>query len=555
MQEHKKDFADLLGSYRVRAGLKQQELANSVGVHRNTVVKWETRTTFPDARVQVRRLADELYLTKEERKAFFEAAHFSVEEWPLQLWFVPFQRDPFFCGREEELASLRQRLVPGGMTAMTQAISGMGGIGKTHTAIEYAHRFCRCYEAVLWLQADSWEILAEGCARLLAELGSSEQGNTQQPVDEVQRWLRKNRHWLLILDNVEDPQTFLPRIVPTSHQGSVLMTTRVQDVEPLGLTQALAPLSEQEGVLFLLRRTKAIAPEALQHHVSCEQYAEAQRIWQLMEGLPLALDQAAAYILETGCSFSTYLEQYKERRAELLQRRGKRFLGHERSVATTISLAIKQIEGHNQTAGELLRICALLYHEALPEELFQEGAAHFQLSFHTKGEELNLALGLLQEYSLLQRFPESKTFTLHRLVQAVLQDRLSEQERALWTERCLKAVNSVFPAVDHATWLRCKRLVNHALACTSEGVTEPHLQHDLVALLFKTAKYLEDQAQCALADSLFLRILTMYEQVLSVDDQQESEVLTRLVTPYVHQDKYVQAESLYLRYRYSGPNA
>src|SRR6266568_7239102 len=203
MQEPTEDFSDQLGRYLVRAGYTQQELAHQIGMHRNTIVKWLNRTSLPTHRGQVLRLADELALTKEERKTLLLAAGFSLERWPTEVWTVPIARDMFFTGREGVFQSLRELLVPGSTTALTQAISGLGGIGKTHTAAEYAYRFHQDYEAVLWLQADSWEVLVSACVMLADELGLPEQEEADQVVAEVQRWLRKHRSWLLILDNAE----------------------------------------------------------------------------------------------------------------------------------------------------------------------------------------------------------------------------------------------------------------------------------------------------------------------------------------------------------------
>src|SRR2546421_11948259 len=104
-------------------------------------------------------------------------------------------------------------------------------------------------------------------------------------VAEVQRWLRKHSHWLLILDNVEYPQEILSTFVPKQHQGSILMTTRVHDLEPLAQTQVLSTMSEDEGILFLLRRTKKVASKAALDQASVEQQEEARQIWQLMDGL------------------------------------------------------------------------------------------------------------------------------------------------------------------------------------------------------------------------------------------------------------------------------
>jgi transcriptional regulator with XRE-family HTH domain len=198
MKDQSEDFADQLGRYLMHAGFTQQELASRIGMHRNTVVKWLNRTSRPTSRGQVLRVSDELFLSKDERQALIQAAGFSVERWPTEVWMIPHQRDMFFTGRDEIFQSLHELLVPGSTTALTQAISGLGGIGKTHTAVEYAYRFHQNYEAVLWLQADSWELLVSECIKLADELGLSEQKETDEVVREVQHWLQKHRHWLLM---------------------------------------------------------------------------------------------------------------------------------------------------------------------------------------------------------------------------------------------------------------------------------------------------------------------------------------------------------------------
>ncbi len=229
------------------------------------------------------------------------------------------------------------------------------------------------------MSADSWEVLGSACLKAADELGLPEQREMDLIIEGVQHWLRRHRHWLLILDNVEDPQEILPRFVPTGHQGGVWITTRVNGVEPLAQTHFLSSMTEDEGVLFLLRRTKKLARNGDLKQASTKLNNEALLIWQEMEGLPLALDQAGAYIHETGCSFFDYRELFTSRRAALLQRRGKRFIGHEASVASTFSLAFEKIKSLNSVSADILRACSFLQSEAIPEELFEKGAEHLGL--------------------------------------------------------------------------------------------------------------------------------------------------------------------------------
>jgi len=264
-------------------------------------------------------------------------------------------------------------------TALTQAISGLGGVGKTHTAVEYAYRFHQDYEAVIWLQADSWEILVSGCMQLATELELPEQKEVDRVIAEVQHWLRQHRHWLLVLDNVENPQEILSKFVPTNHHGCVLMTTRVHDVEPFAQTQVLSTMSEDEGILFLLRRTRRIAPNAHLDQANVAHHDEARQIWQLMAGLPLALDQAGAYIKENSCPLIRYLELYQTRRQDLLQARANFNKDYPASVATTWSLSFEKVWQANAAATELLTFCAFLAPADIPEEMIIKGAQHLYL--------------------------------------------------------------------------------------------------------------------------------------------------------------------------------
>jgi len=552
MAEYKEDFADLLGRYLSRAGLTQQELATEIGMHRNTVVKWMNRTApHPRSPGQVLRIADALSLLKEERKALLQVANFPVEHWPTEVWTVPQHRDMFFTGRDAIFEALRTLLVPGSTTALIQAISGLGGVGKTHTAIEYAYRFHQDYEAILWLQADSWKSLVPGCIQLAEELALPEQKEADQTVVEIQRWLRQHRNWLLILDNVEQPQEMLGKFVPTLHQGCVLVTTRIHTFEPFAQTQVLPVMSDQEGMLFLLRRTKRIAPHAGLEQASQVQRDEARQIWELVEGLPLALDQAGAYIVKTGRSFLAYREQYSHRRMELLSTRGKPFLGHEASVETTFSLAFERIETLNPVAADILRACSLLYTEDIPEELFQEGAEHLGPRLAAEKEHWDLALALLQDYSLVQRNLEKKTFTLHRLVQAVLQDVLPEKEQEEWAKRTVLAINSVFPKqilrVDVGIWKQCERVLPQIRA-SEQLIKDYNLALPESANLLNRAALYIYHAVPALyleAEQFYRHSIDIYTNLFGTEHPDTIEETENLAILYETRGKYKEAESLY----------
>jgi tetratricopeptide (TPR) repeat protein/transcriptional regulator with XRE-family HTH domain len=539
-------FGSLLGRYRNDYGWSQNDLAKKVGVSRGSIALWESGERHPQFRGEVLRLADELHLSKEERKAFFLAANFTVERWPVEVWNVPHHRKPFFVGREGLLQSLRKDLVPGGRTtALTQAISGLGGIGKTQVAVEYAHRCAHDYEAVLWLQADSWQILTVECLRLAIEdLGLPEQQEADKQVEEVKRWLQTHRRWLLILDNVEEPQEILPRFLPTKHQGSVLVTTRRRDVESLAQSKILHVFSRYEGVLFLLRRTGKIRRKAPLRAATREAILLAKNLYTLLDGLPLALDQAGAYIAENGCSLQRYIDLYQQFRPGLLDHR-EATEDHPDSVLITFLLSWEQIKKRNMLAGKILQFCAFLASDQIPEQLVVDGITPEGTRDTRDALGMDEALGLLYRYSLIER--AEQTLSLHRLVQEVMQEVLSGEEKHQWMKRAIRVVNASFPNGEHGTWPLCEFLLSHALMCVKWTLVLEQKEPDGIRLLDTTGRYLYERAQYKEAEPLLQRALSIREEHLGTTHPDTAASLNNLAQLYRAQGRYPEAELLLQR--------
>ena len=173
-------------------------------------------------------------------------------------WNLP-PRNPFFTGRDEYLKKLEDGLAHG----RAQAISGLGGIGKTQTAIEYAYRHRDQYRAVLWSGADSRDALVSGFGAIasLLDLPEKDEKDANVVAEAVRRWLERQTGWLLILDNVEDLAGVVKPFLPAGGMGHVLMTTRLQATGAIAQNVELEKMELEEGALFLLRRAKLIAPE------------------------------------------------------------------------------------------------------------------------------------------------------------------------------------------------------------------------------------------------------------------------------------------------------
>jgi tetratricopeptide (TPR) repeat protein len=310
-------------------------------------------------------------------------------------------------------------------------------------------------------------------------------------------------------------------------------------------------MDERAGADFLLHRAHLLAPgQALEEATPADQRA-ARRLCQLVGGLPLALDQAGAYIDETQCRIQDYLKFYQQDqqvRAKLLRRRGKLTAGHPESVATTWALAFARVQQANPAAADLLRACAFLAPDLIPEELLRQGAHSWGPALESVAAspfQWNETISELLKYGLIRRSREHQALSLHRLVQTVLKDAMDEPTRQQWVEHTVQAVERVFPGgTDPANWPTCKRLLPHAQTCIEE--------HDLRSqeganLLHRMANYLSEHASYSEAEPLLQRALRIWEQQLGPEHPNMAYPLNDLATLYVEQGKYGQAEPLLQR--------
>ncbi|HEY6409200.1 MAG TPA: NB-ARC domain-containing protein, partial [Ktedonobacteraceae bacterium] len=291
------------------------------------------------------------------------------------------------------------------------AIVGLGGIGKTQLAVEYAYRYRDTYKAILWVKADSRDTIIADLIDLagLLDLPEKQAQDQNITVAAVNRWLETHIGWLLILDNAND-LTIVRDFIPWTSKGHILLTTRAHALGGIAQRIELENMGLEEGALFLLRRSQTIASNAPLNVASPADYERAKQIVTVMDYLPLALDQAGAYIEEVGCTLSEYLELYQQRRTTLLQRRGMSRNDHPESVITTWSLSFQKVEQANPAAAELLRYCAFLSPDDIPVALITEGVSYLSPLLQSLASDplkLDEAMGELLAYSLIRRNAET----------------------------------------------------------------------------------------------------------------------------------------------------
>jgi tetratricopeptide (TPR) repeat protein len=455
-------------------------------------------------------------------------------------------RNPFFTGREHVLVQLQEALVKG-----RAALSGLGGIGKTQTAVEYAHRHLDEYACILWGTADSREALVSSYATIasLLKLPESDAKDQTLALEAVKRWLGSNQGWLLILDNADD-LGLAREFIPQGKNGHVLLTTRAQATGAVARLVEIQEMETQEGALLLLRRSKCIRENAPLEAAAEVDRANAKAIVAQLNGVPLAIDQASAYIEETSCGPSGYLDLYRNHSAELLQLRGALSSDHPDPVATTWALSFEKIEKANLAAVELLRFCAFLHPDGIPEEMFSKGAPELGSVLGPVGSDafaLNSAISKILKYSLLRRDPNVRTLEIHRLMQAVLKQGMDENTQRLWAERAVRAVNCAFPEVEFSTWAVCERLLPQAHTC-AELINQWGFEFDEAArLLNQAGSYLYYHGRYADAVPLLERALAISEKALGSEHSDLAASLNNLAALYYNQAQYAKAERLFER--------
>ncbi len=432
-----------------------------------------------------------------------------------------------------------------------QAISGLGGIGKTQLAIEYAYRYRTNYSAVFWVRAESTDLLTSDFLTIAVLLGLPEHSEQDQHkiVSAVLRWLDTHQGWLLILDNTNHLETARP-FIPSAGHGHVLLTTRAFSTGTIAGRIELETMTVEEGMHFLLRRIKSAWTNTPLEKISESVWSLTRTVVEALDGLPLALDQAGAYIEETGTGLRDYLKLYRARRQRLLRTRGQDTTGHPEPVATTWSLSLEKIKQTNPAAAELLCLLALLHPDSIPESMIVEAAAELGPILEPALREefdFNEAIGELHKYSLIKRDPEKKMLVIHRLVQAVIWDGMDSETQRQWAERTVRSINRVFPAVEFVTWDICQHYLPHAQICVTL-VEQWHMEFlEAARLLQRMGEYLQARAQYAEGEPIYQNALALYEGLLGPDHPETAHTLSGLASLYYMQGKYEQAEPLYQR--------
>ena len=381
----------------------------------------------------------------------------------LRVWNVP-PRNPGFTGRDGLLTAVRDRLLAG-EAAVVQALHGMGGVGKTQLAIEYAHRFAADYDMAWWVDAEQDGLIGNQFAALGTALGCVQPGAGSEAVRAaVLADLRQRGQWLLVFDNAEGPAAVTPWL--PGGAGHVLITSR---------QRAWAELAEPVEV-DVLARAESIT--LLRHRVPGLGTADADRLAAQLGDLPLAVAQAAGFMAETGTGAAGYLELLRTQAGQLLDQAAPGS-PYPRSLAAATRLAAGRLDAEDPAAAELASVCAFLASEPIPEDLFTANPGELPGELAARAADplaWRQTLAQLTRQSLARI--DQRGLVLHRLTQAILRDRLTPEQAAA-TRGCSEAILAAANprgTNNPVSWPRWAQLMPHLLAADLAATERPALR-------------------------------------------------------------------------------
>ena len=464
-----------------------------------------------------------------------------------RVWKVP-ARNPNFTGRGPDLKKLAGALAAGAAVTV-HSVHGMGGVGKTQLATEYAHAHATDYDLVWWIAAEEPASIPDQFAALAARLGLDPITDPEALRALVHDRLRGVPGWLLIFDNADQAEDIGPWLptgpLPPGIRDHVIVTTRRGGFAAMGRVLDLDVIALVDAVRMLRARVPDLGQQT------------GKRIAEELGRLPLALEQAAAWLDRSQMPGEEYLELLRSRGAELYARGQV----HDRpdTIATLWEISVGRITAENPAAVQLLGVCAWLAPEPVPLDMFTahadllpeplSSAAADRLAFSD-------AIAVLVDYSLAKRTPAG--LQLHRLVQATIRGRDSSPARpAAHTSRetppvaeqgagsttdllavALRVLRADAPAQIQGApqaWPRWAVLLPHVMAATSHAEhgsrrPRPAVMTDIPWLLDEAGHYLHVQAQLTDAKALHERALAIDEAAYGPDHPAVAFGLNNLAT-------------------------
>ncbi|MFJ3284371.1 FxSxx-COOH system tetratricopeptide repeat protein, partial [Streptomyces sp. NPDC086669] len=438
-----------------------------------------------------------------------------------QVWNVR-GRNPHFTGRADLLTQVREGLL-GGRQAVIQALHGLGGIGKTQIALEYAHRFASQYDTVWWIDAEQADQISVRYTELAARLGIAKPDagadhNTRILLDD----LRTRERWLLILDNADDPRDF-DGLLPVG-PGHVVITSRNPDWNNIVHSLNLGVFSRADSLTYLSARMPGLSLQ------------QADTLADDLGDLPLALAQAAGVVC-SGMTVDRYRQLLTDKTASLLANGLPH--GYTASLAAAVDIATTRIAADHPDATALLRLGAFLGPDPVPTAWLENARDHLTTIAVEPDDFMwpQAALQHLARYGLAR--VDHETFQIHRLTQAILRDHTTDVDTIAVEEDVTAILSTVAPGDPYtpAAWPQWAALASHLAARQHTATHHPHLR----STLRQAFVYLNESGQSRAAHDLTASLQRTWANALGEDHADTLDAAFHVATSLAYRGQYVEA--------------
>ncbi|KAK0720958.1 hypothetical protein B0H67DRAFT_209529 [Lasiosphaeris hirsuta] len=472
-------------------------------------------------------------------------------------FLVPYNRNQEFVGRVKMLDDLKQHLGfshPQGVLGSRVALYGLGGVGKTQTALAYVYWLQEeCPEvSVFWVHASSAERFRQSYASIAQECQVPGHDDPKADVlSLVKTWLQsKDRgRWLMVIDNADDIQLFsqqgnLGQFIPEYTQGSVLATTR-NKVAGSRLTQSgllieVREMDEDESRQLLQGKLKADNPSL----------DDLSTLSSRLEHLPLALVQAAAFMQEMSIAVDEYLRLLENSDQDLINLLSQEFetVGRDReaarAVAETWILSFEQIQRQDTFAAGLLSLMCLFDRQAIPRKFLSDYSERQEQELKGKMQ-LVKALGILRAFSFITE-EKAHGFDMHRLVQLVTRKWLDKKSTMHhFAEEALLVVSHNYPYGDHENLAVCSAYLPHVYAVLKfKGTGSRDKQLARASLLLCAAGLFNYKGQWKEAEGFLIQATGARKDLLGEEHPHTLTSMGSLASTYQNQGRWKEAEEL-----------
>jgi tetratricopeptide (TPR) repeat protein len=361
---------------------------------------------------------------------------------------VPHFPNSSFVGRGLFLEEIEKSVKSG----QPVVLHGLGGVGKTQLAVKYLYNNINRFRIIWWINSENPATLASDYLGLSRELKLPESYDQREEIRAIKHWLEKNNCWLLVFDNAQEPKDlrdYLPRLLT----GKVIITSRNAIWGNTTKKINVNVFDRKESIQFIIERTGEDDPMV------------AEKIAENLGDLPLALEQAGAYVETTGKSLKGYLNLLDRYQIDLLK--DSSLTGdYPNPVAKTWEISFKQIKEQNIISANLLNLYSFFAPDNIPRSLLSKGIDYLPDYIH---EAVINELGFDEAIVCLKRFSMIETtkgfLSIHRLVQAATRDRLLSEDKEFWSKVALNIIKNafVFDKDDTKIWPECQKILPHAM--------------------------------------------------------------------------------------------